>query len=178
MSLPPMRASGLLSLRRRAFLDYAKVPIKKAVNRVPEVRPTPRARTSATASQRSGIIRCCGWLAQGHIQIEFDDFCAVTIWRHAGAYFFESIRYVLRSDNDGSLRWTACAPEILGSPPRHQSDVGPQPIGQQSSRFSRHRWRVVLLKYHSGLTYRERSRTPELDRAIGLARCISAVMRA
>jgi hypothetical protein len=61
---------------------------------------------------------------------EFGYFCAATSWRHPGARFFKCIRYVMRSEYNGSLRLGARALEIFGAPCGHQSDVSPQPIGQ------------------------------------------------
>jgi hypothetical protein len=89
-----------------------------------------------------------------HIRIEPGYLCAGTSGRHPGTYFFKSIRYVLRDDNIGSLWLAARALEILGSPPRHQSDVGPQPIRQQPSLLGGNRWRAELLKHHCGVTHR------------------------
>jgi hypothetical protein len=42
-----------------------------------------------------------------HIWIEFGYFCAATSWRHPSAHFFKRIRYVMGSDNNGSLRLAA-----------------------------------------------------------------------
>jgi hypothetical protein len=64
-----------------------------------------------------------------HIWIEFGYFCAATSWRHPSAHFFKCIRYVMRSQYNGSLRLAARALEIFGAPCGHQSDVSPQPIG-------------------------------------------------
>jgi hypothetical protein len=65
--------------------------------------------------------------------IEFDYFRAGTSWRHPGAYFCKSNRYVLSGDSNASLTLPALAIEILGSPCRQQSDVNSQRIGQQSN---------------------------------------------
>jgi hypothetical protein len=65
-----------------------------------------------------------------HIWIEFGYFCAATSWRHPSAHFFKCIRYVMGSDNNGSLRLAARALEIFDAPRGQQSGVSPQPIGQ------------------------------------------------